>query len=133
MGVGRVTTADIAVSGLQAEALRLKVIAQNIANANTTRAENGKPFRRQHVMVAAQEGLSGVKVQEVVADSRGGYKDVYMPGHPDANKDGMVRMPNVDLPVEMMNMMVASRAYQANAAVLKRFTDAMNVTLELLK
>ncbi|MEA3368156.1 MAG: flagellar basal body rod C-terminal domain-containing protein, partial [Planctomycetota bacterium] len=61
------------------------------------------------------------------------FRQVLMPGHPDADKDGFVQMPNVDLPVEMMNLTIASRAYQANVAVLKRYQDMVETTVELLR
>lgn len=77
--------------------------------------------------------MAGVSVEEVAMDMLNPFKRVYQPGHPDADKDGYVLMPNVDLPVEMMHMMAASRAYQANAAVLKRYQEMVNVTLELLR
>jgi len=135
MGVGKISgPIDIAVSGLRAESLRMKVIADNIANAETSRTESGGPYRRQHVALATPgRGLAGVQVEGVVADMSTAFKQVYMPGHPHANAEGMVLMPNVDLPVEMMNLVVASRAYQANAAVLKRYQDMVDVTLELLR
>ena len=135
MGVDKVATpVDIAVSGLRAESLRMNVIARNIANANTSRTESGQPYRRQQVVLSTeQEGLVGVSVEEVVADMLSPFKRVYQPGHPDADKDGYVLMPNVNLPVEMMHMVAASRAYQANAAVLKRYQEMVNVTLELLR
>ncbi len=135
MGVGKTpTSVDIAVSGLRAEALRMNVIARNIANANTSRTESGQPYRRQQVVLSTeQEGMVGVSVEEVAADMLTPFKRVYQPGHPDADKGGYVLMPNVNLPVEMMHMMAASRAYQANAAVLKRYQEMVNVTLELLR
>lgn len=135
MGVDKIATpVDIAVSGLRAESLRMNVIARNIANANTSRTESGQPYRRQQVVLSTeQEGLVGVSVEEVVADMLSPFKRVYQPGHPDADKDGYVLMPNVNLPVEMMHMVAASRAYQANAAVLKRYQEMVNVTLELLR
>lgn len=135
MGVGKTpTSVDIAVSGLRAESLRMNVIARNIANANTSRTESGQPYRRQQVILGTeQDAISGVSVEDVVADMLNPFKRVYQPGHPDADKDGYVQMPNVDLPVEMMHMMAASRAYQANAAVLKRYQEMVNVTLELLR
>jgi flagellar basal-body rod protein FlgC len=93
-----------------------------------------RTHRIQQVLVAPSEGIvGGVEIADVVADTTSDFKSVYMPGHPHAGKDGMVRMPNVDLPVEMMNMVVASRAYQANAAVLKRYQDSVDTTLELLR
>jgi flagellar basal-body rod protein FlgC len=135
MGITKTpTSVDIAVSGLRAESLRMNVIARNIANANTSRTESGQPYRRQQVVLGAeQEAMAGVSVEEVAADMLNPFKRVYQPGHPDADKDGYVLMPNVDLPVEMMHMMAASRAYQANAAVLKRYQEMVNVTLELLR
>jgi flagellar basal-body rod protein FlgC len=74
-----------------------------------------------------------VNVEGVVDDYATDFKQVYQPGHPDANDDGFVMMPNVDLPVEMVQLVTASRAYQANAAVLKRYQENVDVTLELLK
>lgn len=135
MGVGKTpTSVDIAVSGLRAESLRMNIIARNIANANTSRTESGQPYRRQQVVLGTeQEAMAGVSVEEVAMDMLNPFKRVYQPGHPDADKDGYVLMPNVDLPVEMMHMMAASRAYQANAAVLKRYQEMVNVTLELLR
>ncbi|HUS92472.1 MAG TPA: flagellar basal body rod protein FlgC [Phycisphaerae bacterium] len=134
MGVSRIgSPVDIAISGLRAEAMRMKVIAENIANAHTTRTESGEPYRRKSVVLEAGRGVEGVAIKEIVADTTTGFKDVFMPGHPDADDQGVVRMPNVDLPVEMINMVVASRAYQANAAILKRYQDMVNATLELLR
>lgn len=125
---------DIAISGLRAETSRMNVIASNIANSNTTRTPSGEPYRRQVIILATSgEGISGVTVKEIAADMLTGFKRIHQPGHPDADKDGYVLMPNVDLPVEMINMMTASRAYQANAAVLKRYEEMMNVAIELLR
>jgi len=134
MPVSRVSSpVDIAISGLRAEALRMKITAENIANARTTRTEAGGPYRRKSVVLSAGAGVGGVEVGSVTAETSGFLKKVYMPGHPDADEDGMVGMPNIDLPVEMINMMIASRAYQANAAILKRYQDMVNATLELLR
>jgi len=77
--------------------------------------------------------MSGVEVQQVAPDVTSDFKRVFQPGHPDADKDGFVLMPNVDLPVEMINLVAASRAYQANAAVLKRYQDSVETALELLR
>lgn len=134
MNVSRVSSPiDIAVSGLRAESLRMKVVAANIANASTTRAANGQPYRRQEVILSTKSGLAGVESPQVMPDTTSQFKRVYQPGHPDANKDGYVMMPNVDLPVEMMSMITASRAYQANATVLRRYQDIGDATLELLR
>ena len=127
------TPVDIAVSGLRAQSLRLKTIATNIANASTTRTSSGEPYRRQDVLVRARDGLTGVTVGGIVQDAKGEFKRILQPGHPDADANGYVRMPNVEVPVEMMNLLTASRAYQANAAVLKRYQDLVEVTLVLIR
>jgi flagellar basal-body rod protein FlgC len=124
---------DIAISGLKVQSLRMDVIANNIANANTTRTANGQPFRRQDVVITATGGVGGVASAGVTQDTRGEFKRVLQPGHPDADDNGYVAMPNIDLPIEMMHMVAATRAYEANAAVLKRYQDGVDVTLELLR
>lgn len=124
---------DIAVSGLRVQALRMNVIATNIANANTTRTASGQVYRRQDVQVKTTGGGAGVTVARIVQDQGGDLKRVLMPGHPDADAGGYVKMPNVELPTEMMHLVTASRAYQANAAVMKRYQDLMETTLELLR
>jgi len=135
MGIEKVSTPiDVAVSGLRAEALRMKVIANNIANANTEKTDGGGPYRRQQVLSATAAGaLAGVTDARVADDTSTPFKNVYDPGNPSASADGFVQMPNVDLPMEMMDMVIASRAYQANAAVLKRYQDSVDVALELLR
>ncbi len=131
---GVLTPADIAISGLRAEARRITVIASNIANAKTTRTDSGQPYRRQDLILSTDmDGLSGVTIEQVVDDMSTDFKKVHLPGHPDADEDGLVLMPNVELPVEMMNLVVASRAYQANAAVLKRYQEIVDMTIELLR
>jgi flagellar basal-body rod protein FlgC len=124
---------DIAISGLKVQALRMDIIANNIANSNTTRTASGQPFRRQDVLLTTSGGLGGVKAGGVTQDMRGEFKRVLQPGHPDADANGYVAMPNIDLPVEMMHMVTATRAYEANAAVLKRYQDGVDITLELLR
>ena len=131
MGVSGVATPiDIAISGLRLESTRMKVIAENIANARTSRTQTGEPYRRKHVVLETTRGRT---VPRIVADTSTAFKAVYDPGNPDADADGVVRMPNVDLPVELIDMVVASRAYQANAAILKRYQDMVTATLELLR
>ena len=135
MGVDRVSTPlDIAVTGLRAQAMRMNVIANNIANANTTRTETGEPYRRKEVALCTDsDALSGVSIAGAAEDTRTEFKEVYDPGNPDARSSGFVSMPNVELPVEMMHMVDASRAYQANAAVLKRYQDMNDATLDLIR
>ena len=125
---------DIAVSGLRSESARMKVIAGNIANSSTTRTPSGEPYRRQEVILStSDDALGGVKIEDVASDMLTAFKRVHQPGHPDADADGFVRMPNVDLPAEIISLMSASKAYQANAAVLKRYQEMVNVALELLR
>ena len=124
---------DIAVSGLRAQSLRLNLIAGNMANANTTRTPAGEPFRRRDVILQTTPGqLGGVTILNIARDMSD-FRSVLMQGHPDADANGYVRMPNVQLPVEMMNLVAASRAYQANVAVLKRYQDMVEATVELLR
>ena len=134
MGIDQIAPmVDIAASGLRAQSLRLNLIAGNIANAQTTRTVTGEPYRRRYVVLQTTgDGLGGVTVLNIQRDSSN-FRQVLMPGHPDADKDGFVQMPNVDLPVEMMNLTTASRAYQANVAVLKRYQDMVETTVELLR
>ena len=135
MGVGKtVGPVDIAISGLRAESLRMKVIANNIANARTSRTEAGHAYRRRQVVLSTSgSALSGVEGEQVAEDLATSFKEIYSPGSPDADDGGVVQKPNLDLPVEMMDMAIASRAYQANAAVLKRYQDFVTATLELLR
>ncbi len=135
MGINGINSVvDIAVSGLRASALKMEVGASNIANANTTRTETGEPYRRKTVVLSTLlSELQGVNVVGVTQDHSTDFNKVLLRGHPDADADGYVLMPNVDLPLEMTRMITASRAYQANAVILKRYQDSMDITLELLR
>jgi len=132
-------TLAISASGMTAERLRMDVVANNLANVNTTRTPGGGPFRRQQVAMAPATasfgetlaGLSGedggdgsgegvrggVQVSGIVPDMRP-FKRVYQPGHPDADAQGYVNLPNVDTVSEMVDMMGATRAYEANVAAV---------------
>lgn len=108
-------------SALDANKQRLEVIAQNIANAQTTRTADGGPYQRQGVSFSTiMDGAQskGVEVSRVYTDSTPGAA-IYNPSHPHANEEGMVRMPNVKMSVEMVDMIAASRAYQANLSAAK--------------
>jgi flagellar basal-body rod protein FlgC len=126
-------TIDIAVSGLKAYGRQMQVVGSNMANLQTTDAGNGEPYRR---LIARFEtdnkGIGGVTIKDVVKDSSP-FQQIYKPGHPDADENGYVSMPNVDWPTEMINLGAASRAYQANAAILKRYQTMIESSLELLK
>ena len=124
---------DIAISGLRAQSKNMEVISSNIANARTTDAGKGKPYRRLEAMFKTdRDGVSGVSLDEIVADMSDFHR-ILDPGNPNADKQGYVTMPNVNLPIEMMNLNSATRAYQANAAILKRYQQMVETTLELLK
>ncbi len=124
---------DIAVSGLKAQSKQMEVISSNIANAQTVDAGTGEPYRRlEAVFKTADDGISGVEITRIAKDMSD-FNMLLDPGNPRANAQGYVAMPNVALPVEIMNATVASRAYQANAAILKRYQRMVETTLELLR
>lgn len=140
MSFGQILSSTrIAASGLSAERRRMEVVANNIANAHSTRSETGGPFRRRDVIFSASmsgpeaaNGLGGVEIVDVREDMSE-LPLVYIPGHPDADENGMVRMPNVSIPNEMVDMMTASRAYEANLRVLTTFREMAQQTLSLLR
>lgn len=108
-------------SALKAERIRMDVVAQNIANANTTRDVDGQAYRRKVVSfesLLSPTGETGVRVADVTTDDTPGER-VHNPGHPHADKEGMVRMPNVSTSTEMVDLITASRAYEANLAVVR--------------
>ena len=124
---------DIAVSGLRAQNKQMEIISSNIANARTTDAGKGEPYRRLEAVFKTQKDeISGVEVGRIEKDMSD-FDSVLDPGNPKADKNGYVQMPNVSLPVEMMNMSLATRTYQANAAILKRYQQMVETTLELLR
>ncbi len=125
---------DIAVSGLKAYGKQMEVVSSNIANARTTDAGDGQPYRRlEAIFKATEDGASGVEISELVKDMSDFQKILASPGDPRADADGYISMPNVKLPVELINLNIASRAYQANAAILKRYQKMVESSLELLK
>ncbi len=125
---------DIAVSGMRAHTKSMEVISSNVANARTTDAGKGQPYRRLEASFKTQsdDPVTGVAIQKIVTDMTD-FQKILDPGHPQADQSGYVSMPNVHLPIEMMNLTVAARAYQANVAVLKRYQSMVESTLELLR
>ncbi|SES67224.1 flagellar basal-body rod protein FlgC [Natronincola peptidivorans] len=138
---------NISATGLTAERLRMDVISKNIANANTTRTVNGGPYRRQVVVFKSQEqpafsqflntavanrdkNLKGVEVAGIRNDQTP-FKKTYDPGHPDADADGYVLMPNVEIVTEMANMISATRAYEANVTSLNATKSMALKALEI--
>jgi flagellar basal-body rod protein FlgC len=137
----------ISGSGLTAQRLRMDVTAENLANAQSTKDANGQPYRRKDVVLQeasgfgaalqnAQAGSSpagaGVQVAGIVADSAPGRR-VYDPGHPDADRQGYVTMPNVNPVTEMTDLIDASRAYEANVTAMQSAKQMFSKTLDLLR
>ena len=129
----------ISASALSVERLRMNVIAENIANAESTRAPAGGPYRRQQVLVGSAEASpmsgagssGGVAALGVVADPSP-PRMLLDPSHPDADAQGYVHMPNVDVPLEMVDMVAATRAYEANAVAFSAQRQSQERSLELL-
>lgn len=133
---------NIIGSALTAERFRTDIILQNFANANTTRTDSGEPYRRKQVIFqersmnfenalrSQQKRLAsgGVRVVEVV-ESQNPFVPVYDPSHPDANEDGYVMRPNVNTTEEMVDLMAASRAYEAN---LTAFNVVKSIAMKAL-
>lgn len=121
------TTMDISASGLTAQRQRLNVIAENLANAHTTRTPEGGPYLRKNVVLETRPALEFASLLEVpdtvavaeVVESNEGLRPEYDPTHPDANEQGMVLWPNVNPVVEMVSLTLASRAFEANVAVFR--------------
>ena len=149
--MGYMDTLAISASGMTAERLRMDVVANNLANVNTTRTPGGGPFRRQqvtftpagtsfgetlaHLSAADSDGggsdmAGGVQVSGIVPDTRP-FKRVYEPGHPDADKQGYVSLPNVDTVSEMVDMMSATRAYEANVSAIGAVKSMAMKALEI--
>jgi flagellar basal-body rod protein FlgC len=124
---------DIAISGLRAQNENIKVISSNVANAQTTDVGNGQPYRRLEAIFKTDgDNIGGVTLEQVTQDTSE-FTKILKPGHPNADAQGYVSMPNVSLPTEMINLTVATRAYEANSAVLKRYQKMVETTLELLR
>jgi flagellar basal-body rod protein FlgC len=118
---------NVSASGMTAQLLRTDIISQNIANVNTTRGADGKPYVRKTVVFAEKDTTSfsgvlqnvmntsnGVKVTKIVDDTETPMREVYDPSHPDADANGYVSYPNVNTVTEMTNLIDASRSYEAN-------------------
>jgi len=132
-------------SGLSAQRLRMNLISANLANVNTTRTTSGGPYERQEPVFAAQQDgmsfrgaldremsadLTPVKVVDVVSDNRPPVLK-YDPDHPDADEKGYVAMPNIKVVEEMVNMMSASRSYEANVTAIKTIKNMVLKAMEI--
>jgi flagellar basal-body rod protein FlgC len=134
-----ITGIDVTADALEAQKTRLDIVAQNIANAQTTRTPKGGPYQREVVSFATEllqrtdgSAVQTVKVASITPDPTPGQQ-VYNPQHPDAGADGMVTMPNVNLAYEMVDLITASRAYEANLSYAKNARTLALKTLEIGK
>jgi flagellar basal-body rod protein FlgC len=121
-------------SALHAEKQRMEVVAQNIANAHTTKDTNGQAYQRKmltfEAALDASTGQTGVKVTGMVPDQTPG-EEIYNPEHPHADKEGMVHMPNVNVGTEMVDLLSASRAYEANLTVARNARQMASKALSI--
>ncbi|MFV0422584.1 flagellar basal body rod protein FlgC [Oleidesulfovibrio sp.] len=139
------TALDIGASALSAERTSMNIISMNLANAKTTRTIGGGPYRRKAVVMAATEvddpfskhmqsaldrELRGVRVQNIVRDNRP-FRQVYEPGHPDADENGYVKYPDINVVEEMANLMTTQRGYQANVSTIDAVKSMYNKALEI--
>lgn len=131
-------------AALEAQRLRMDIISQNIANAQTSRGPDGKPYQRKEVVFEnllkghtslTQDDLIGNPMIQVgrVQNDKSPPKMVHMPGHPDADPNGMVAMPNINIHREMVDMISSSRAYEANLSVVKASRAMAEKTLNMGK
>jgi flagellar basal-body rod protein FlgC len=146
MGIGvNHSATDISASGMSAERFRMETVANNIANAFSTRTPGGGPYRRQDVVFSAMMNdavkrpgrgvspvLRGVEIVGIEEDQTE-FPRVHNPGHPDADADGYVTMPNVNLPMEMINLITASRAYEANLRAAQAHKNMGDQAIGLLR
>lgn len=137
---------SVSASGMSAERLRMDVTAENLANADTTRGPDGGPYRRKEVVLqtiggssfadalagAGRQATGGVEAAAIV-DDPSPLRRVYDPGHPDADKDGYVTLPNVDSVTEMVDLITSSRGYEANVQAMNAAKSMFTKTLDLLR
>ena len=139
---------SVSASGMQAQRLRAQTIVENLANAETTRTPDGGPYKRRDVILSSSNqldapfsavfqtalsgGESGVAVSEILEDSRPPELR-YQPGHPDANAQGYVAYPHISPAEEMVDLMDASRSFQANTVAIAAVKDMVSKSIELLK
>jgi flagellar basal-body rod protein FlgC len=149
--MGMYDSIEVSASGLSAERLAMDVIANNLANVNTTRTPEGGAFKRQLVIFAqkqeqsANSSMNPLDTEDDPGKSRDGVaavgimsdpgpdRMVYDPTHPDADANGYVHMPNIDVVKEMVDMIAASRAYQANVTAIQESRSMGNAAMNLLK
>ena len=148
--MGMFTAFNINASGMTAQRYRMDIISENVANANTTRTEDGTPYRRK-VVTFEEKGYgtgnfgsvfksaknkytgNGVKVDRVMEDTWTEMNKVYDPSHPDADENGYVTYPNVNIVAEMTNLIDATRAYEANATAFNASKSMAQTGLQIGK
>ena len=137
---------SVSSSGMAAQRVRAEILTQNLANAETTRTPEGGPYKRQDIVFEEQQvgssfndvltdqmsGPTGVRVSEIKVDDREAPKR-YLPGHPDADKDGYVAFPRVNPAEDMVDLMGAARGYQANIAAVSAVKDMIQRSIDLLR
>ena len=137
---------SVSASGMSAQRARAELLVENLANAETTRTPEGGPYRRKDVVFSTQGAESpfsslfesqlaqpqGVGVSEIVVDTRD-PEQRYLPGHPDADKDGYVAFPRINPAEDMVDLMSATRSYQANVAAISSVKDMIQRSIDLLR
>jgi len=141
------STLSVSASGMAAQRARTEVLVENLANAETTRTPDGGPYRRKDVVFAEDDsvgsfsselnsalgsGMSGVMVSETTVDDSAPERR-YLPGHPDADKDGYVAFPKINPAEDMVDLMGASRSYEANVAAISAVKDMIQKSLDLFR
>lgn len=147
--MGIFNSINISSTALTAEKTRIDIISKNLANANTTRSTGGMPYRRQMAVFKENDSIGfskhlhkniekyknnfegkGVKISKIVEDTTP-FKLIYEPGHPDADENGYVKMPNVDIAKEMVDMISAQRSYDANITAMNASKSMLMKALEI--
>ena len=138
---------SVSASGMAAQRARTELLVENLANSDTTRTPEGGPYRRRDVVFTSEPasspfasmldlelnpGLSGVRVSDVVVDQREPERR-YMPGHPDADAEGYVAVPSLNPAEEMVDLMGATRSYQANVSAISAVKDMIQRSIDLLR
>jgi flagellar basal-body rod protein FlgC len=138
---------DVSASGMAAQRTRAELLVENLANAETTRTPEGGPYRRKDVVFSADSsvgafsselssamgsGMTGVSVSETIVDNREPDRR-YLPGHPDADKDGYVAFPRINPAEDMVDLLGASRSYEANVAAISAVKDMIQKSLDLFR
>jgi flagellar basal-body rod protein FlgC len=143
--MGLFSALSVAASGMSAQRTRAQIVTENLANAETTRTPEGGPYRRKDVVFEADgasaefgstfadalSGPSGVSAREVVMDREPERR--YLPGHPDADKEGYVLFPRINVAEDMVDLMGAARGFQANVSAMSALKDMIKSSIDLMR